>query len=110
MKHSAILLLAGSMLAVSACNAQEVKIKKGKATMDEVYYNELRTKAEAYDRFMAAPASFNDSASYAIGRDIFKQWIYRILVERRHLRHLRGGRRIRRVHYKRFRCSLPLQV
>ena len=74
MKHSAILLLAGSMLAVSACNAQEVKIKKGKATMDEVYYNELRTKAEAYDRFMAAPASFNDSASYAIGRDIFKQW------------------------------------
>ena len=35
MKHSAILLLAGSMLAVSACNAQAATIKKGNATMDE---------------------------------------------------------------------------
>lgn len=70
-----VMLLAAGMVVLSACAQQpEVKIKRGKATMPEAYYNELRAKAEAYDRAMAGPATFNDSASYAIGRDIFKQW------------------------------------
>ncbi len=70
-----VLLLAACAVVASACAQQpEVKIKRGKATMPEAYYNELKAKAEAYDRATAAPESFNDSASYAIGRDIFKQW------------------------------------
>ena len=74
----------------SFSQAQEVKIKKGKATMSEEYYNELKAKADAYDKAQAdltimrsklkeatTPApmtTFNDSASYAIGRDVFNQW------------------------------------
>ncbi len=74
----------------SHSQAQDVKIKKGKATMTEAQYNELKAKADAYDKAQAdltilrsklmeanAPApmnTFNDSASYAIGRDVFKQW------------------------------------
>lgn len=70
-----LMLLAAGMVIMTACAQQpEVKIKRGKATMSEAYYNELRAKAEAYDKMTTAPASFNDSASYAIGRDIFKQW------------------------------------
>lgn len=80
-----VLLLAVCLLATAA-NAQEVKIKKGKATMSEEYYNQLKAKADALDkaqaevailRQQAAPATprtFNDSASYAIGRDIYNQW------------------------------------
>ena len=54
--------------------AQNVTIKKGKATMSEAQYKELKAKADAYDRMTAPMTSFNDSASYAIGRDIFNQW------------------------------------
>lgn len=77
-------------LVATAVNAQEVKIKKGKATMSEAYYNELKAKAEAYEKTLAdltvtrsqlreattGPklASFNDSASYAIGRDVYNNW------------------------------------
>lgn len=68
-----VLLLAACALFVSA-GAQEVKIKKGKVTMSEAFYHELCTKAAAYDSLTAAPASFSDSAAYAIGRDIFRQW------------------------------------
>ena len=72
--------------AVTAISAQEVKIKRGKATMTEEQYNALKAKAEAYDRAEAElatlrkqvqapkPQNFNDSASYAIGRDIYNQW------------------------------------
>ena len=54
--------------------AQNVTIKKGKATMTEAQYKELKAKADAYDRMAAPMATFNDSASYAIGRDIFRNW------------------------------------
>ena len=69
-----------------AIQAQEVKIKKGKATMTEEQYLELKAKADAYDKVRAElqqtrqaaeplhPQTFNDSASYAIGRDIYHQW------------------------------------
>jgi len=67
-----IILAACSLMGTAA--AQEVTIKKGKVTMTEAQYNELKAKAEAYDRLTAGPANFNDSASYAIGRDIFAQW------------------------------------
>lgn len=82
----AALILNFSFLILNSVQAQDVKIKKGKATMSEEYYNELRTKAAAYEkaqaevarlRQQAAPATpktFNDSASYAIGRDIYNQW------------------------------------
>ena len=70
----------------SVSQAQEVKIKKGKATMTEEQYNALKAKADAYDRAVAdleqarqkaqpaQPRTFNDSASYAIGRDVYNQW------------------------------------
>jgi len=73
-------------LMVTAASAQEVKIKRGKATMTEEQYNALKAKADAYDKAQAElttlrkqsarpfPKSFNDSASYAIGRDIYNQW------------------------------------
>lgn len=66
--------------------AQEVKIKRGKATMSEEQYNALKAKADAYDRAQdelatlrrqaqpAAPQNFIDSASYAIGRDVYNSW------------------------------------
>jgi FKBP-type peptidyl-prolyl cis-trans isomerase len=73
-------------LVVTAASAQEVKIKRGKATMTEEQYNALKAKADAYDKAQAElatlrkqnarpfPKTFNDSASYAIGRDIYNQW------------------------------------
>lgn len=67
------IVLAACAVAVSV-SAQDVTIKKGKVTMTEAQYKELKTKAEAYDRMASIPANFNDSASYAIGRDIFRQW------------------------------------
>lgn len=73
-------------LLVGTAFAQDVKIKKGKATMSEEQYNLLKAKADAYDKAQAeiaslrkkaapaTPKTFNDSASYAIGRDIYNQW------------------------------------
>lgn len=70
-----IIFIALAICAVAvSVSAQEVTIKKGKVTMTEAQYNELKAKAEAYDQLRAAPATFNDSASYAIGRDIYNQW------------------------------------
>lgn len=81
-----IVLLLAVCLAAAAVNAQDVKIKKGNATMPEEYYKELVAKAAAYDKAQAevaalrkqlqpaTPRTFNDSASYAIGRDIYNQW------------------------------------
>lgn len=63
-----------ALLCGATVQAQDITIKKGKVTMTEAQYNELKAKAEAYDQLRAAPASFNDSASYAIGRDIYNQW------------------------------------
>lgn len=85
MKKTIVMVAMGAALLCGvAAQAQDVKIKKGKATMTEAYYNELKAKAEAYDQLKAkadaydqlraAPVTFNDSASYAIGRDIYNQW------------------------------------
>ena len=85
MKKTIVMVVMGAaLLCGAAAQAQDVKIKKGKATMTEAYYNELKAKAEAYDQLKAkadaydqlraAPVTFNDSASYAIGRDIYNQW------------------------------------
>ena len=85
MKKTIVMVAMGAaLLCGAAAKAQDVKIKKGKATMTESYYNELKAKAEAYDQLKAkadaydqlraAPVTFNDSASYAIGRDIYNQW------------------------------------
>ena len=84
-----VLIVVALWAVAFSAGAQEVKIKKGKATMTEVQYLELKAKADAYDQAareldatrakmesMAAPAmrSFNDSASYAIGRDVYANW------------------------------------
>ena len=67
----------------ATAEAQDIKVKKGKATMTEAQYNELKAKAEAYDKAQAeltqlkrrsTPVTFIDSASYAIGRDIWNNW------------------------------------
>lgn len=72
--------------------AQEVTIKKGKATMSEADYKALVQKAEQVDRLQAELATvrtqleaaeasqravlttFEDSASYAIGQDVANGW------------------------------------
>ncbi len=87
MKRVFILLAACTLVGVAT--AQEVKIKKGKATMTEEQYLELKAKADAYDlsarelestrtqlQTLSAPEmrTFNDSASYAIGRDVYANW------------------------------------
>ena len=71
--------------------AQELKIKKGKVTMSEEYYNSLLSSAEQLEaanrriaeleKRLAVPpmTSFRDSASYAIGRDLFSTWHQRQL-------------------------------
>ena len=80
-----------------AATAQEVTIKKGKVTMSESDYNLLKQKADLYEKTKAAldesvrayeefqqrqdlyrPVElkdFNDSASYAIGKDIYQSWL-----------------------------------
>lgn len=77
--------------------AQNVTIKKGKVTMSEADYNLLKQKAEMYEQTkktldetleayqkqqqmnnMYRPIelkTFNDSASYAIGKDIYQSWL-----------------------------------
>ena len=90
-----ILCAVGCTFAVMA-QAPEVTIKKGTAKMDEAYYYLLKQKADAYNQMEqqkeelqkqldAANAelkknqapqikTFNDSASYAIGKDIATSW------------------------------------
>ena len=79
-----------SFLIFNSTQAQEIKIKKGKVTMTEAQYNDLKAKADALERAQAdmtilrsqlkeanTPTpmnTFNDSASYAIGRDVYSQW------------------------------------
>ena len=91
-----ILTLTILMLGTAVC-AQQVTIKKGKATMSEADYNMLKQKADAYESVQKALnetlaayqkqqqmndmyrpielKSFNDSASYAIGKDIYQSWL-----------------------------------
>lgn len=80
-----------------AATAQEVTIKRGKVTMNEADYNMLKQKADAYEATKKALnetltayekqqsmndmyrpielKDFNDSASYAIGKDIYQSWL-----------------------------------
>ena len=83
-----IVLLLAAVVMAGALSAQQptLKIKKGKVTMSEEYYNSLLARAEAYEKAQAeiaelraklAPpvmSTFNDSASYAIGRDVYSSW------------------------------------
>lgn len=92
------ILLAIAMFAMGyMVTAQEVTIKKGKVTMSEADYNLLKQKADLYEQTKAAldesvkayeafqqrqdlyrPVelkTFNDSASYAIGKDIYQSWL-----------------------------------
>lgn len=95
MKKS-IIIVALLALGTAAMAQDEVKIKKGKATMSEAYYNELVAKARQLDDLQKENqsiaeklqktedklqrsdkvrlSSFNDSASYAIGQDIYNSW------------------------------------
>ena len=71
--------------------AQELKIKKGKVTMSEEYYNSIKKQLTELDaakariaeleKKLAVPtlSNFNDSASYAIGRDMYTNWTQRQL-------------------------------
>ena len=81
-------MLMAAVLAIGTMTVQSqpLKIKKGKVTMSEEYYNSLRSRAEAYDKAQAEIAelkakqaakpivTFIDSASYAIGRDVYSNW------------------------------------
>lgn len=92
------LILTISILALGfAVSAQQVTIKRGKVTMSESDYNTLKQKADAYEQVQKALdetlaayqkqqqmndmyrpielKNFNDSASYAIGKDIYQSWL-----------------------------------
>lgn len=95
MKKTFIILAALSL--GFAATAQEVTIKRGKVTMSEADYNMLKQKADALEGVQKAlnetlaayqkqqqmndmyrPVelkNFNDSASYAIGKDIYQNWL-----------------------------------
>ena len=96
MKKIFSLLCAVGCMGVVMAQGPEVTIKRGKAAMDEAYYYQLKQKAEAFDKLdqeneqlkkdhelalkelakKKAPAirTFNDSASYAIGKDLATSW------------------------------------
>ena len=86
MKKIVILMAGMLMVATVAAQQPALKIKKGKVTMSEEYYNSLKARAEAYDKAQAEIAelraklapppirTFIDSASYAIGRDVYGSW------------------------------------
>ena len=93
----AFILLAILTVGMAAATAQDVKIKRGKVTMSEADYNVLKQKAELYEKTQQALnetlaayqkqqqmndmyrpielKDFNDSASYAIGKDIYQSWL-----------------------------------
>lgn len=94
-----IIIIACALTCAAAVMAQtpDVSIKKGKATLEEAYYYQLKQKADAYEALVKESnatqnkldqaqaelkrknqpiklMSFNDSASYAIGRDMGNAW------------------------------------
>ena len=91
-----VLLVAVVALGWTA-TAQDVTIKRGKVTMSEADYNMLKAKADLYESTRKALdettaayqkqqqmndmyrpivlKNFNDSASYAIGKDIYQSWL-----------------------------------
>ncbi len=96
MKKFFLFLATFGMVAAVAAQSDEVTIKRGKAVMSEAYYYQLKQKADAYERLnvqveetqkkldaandelkkkQTKPIrTFNDSASYAIARDIATNW------------------------------------
>lgn len=92
-----IVLLVAVVALGWAATAQDVTIKRGKVTMSEADYNLLKAKADAYENTRKALdettaayqkqqqmndmyrpivlKNFNDSASYAIGKDIYQSWL-----------------------------------
>ena len=86
MKQAFILLAGLVLVGMGAVEAQEIKIKKGKVTMTEEQYLALQAKADALEAAqrevaelkaraaVPAMATFIDSASYAIGRDLYSSW------------------------------------
>ena len=96
MKRIFLMLCALGCAAAVMAQTPEVTIKKGKAKMDEAYYYQLKQKADELHQMelqiedlqkkldMANAAlksnqppkirTFNDSASYAIGKDIATSW------------------------------------
>lgn len=91
------LIIAALLVIGVTAMAQDVKIKRGKVTMSEADYNLLKQKADAYESTKKALnetleayqkqqsmdnlykpielKNFNDSASYAIGKDIYQSWL-----------------------------------
>ncbi len=96
MKRIILTLCALCCTAAVVAQTPEVTIKRGKAQMDEAYYYQLKQKADAYSQMEEQNAklqqalenanselkkkqapqikTFNDSASYAIGKDIATNW------------------------------------
>ena len=96
MKKIFLLMCAFGAAATLMAQSPDVTIKKGKATMDEAYYYQLKQKADAYAKMEAEKdamqkeldaanaklkknqppqiVTFNDSASYAIGKDLATNW------------------------------------
>ena len=94
-KFLSLVCALGCLTAVMA-QSPDVTIKKGKATMDEAYYYQLKQKADAYNKLVEEKEAlqkkldnvnqelkknnppeiitFVDSASYAIGKDIAEMW------------------------------------
>ena len=91
------LIIAALLVFGLTAMSQDVKIKRGKVTMSEADYNMLKQKADAYEATKKALnetltayekqqsmndmyrpielKDFNDSASYAIGKDIYQSWL-----------------------------------
>lgn len=92
MKRNILLGLCLSLCMGAMAQQQGVTLKRGKATMSETYYNELKQKADQCEQLQKELANtqaklkdatqkktvelrtFNDSASYAIGHDILTSW------------------------------------
>lgn len=93
MKKLLITITLATVAFASTLSAQDIKIKKGKVTMTEAQYEELKKQAEANKQAtakinelekdlsilkkqtqMPPMTNYIDSASYAIGRDLFMSW------------------------------------
>lgn len=91
MKKVFFVLAACLLVTAASAQQQQVKIRKGRVTMSEEYYNSLvaqgaqleaaRARIAELEQKLARPSmkSFNDSASYAIGRDMYTNWTQRQL-------------------------------
>lgn len=86
-------ILTAALILGTGAMAQDVKVKKGKVTLTEAEYNELKSKADQFEPMsqkltsaqnalrkerernqMPQMANYIDSASYAIGKDLADMW------------------------------------